>query len=731
MGLLALMSLLLLGFGLSLKLELNGMAATSKRQAAAMARQELAWTVADLERRLDDMARELALWDETHQHLADPEFYPIWRDKRVLEAGRIPASILALALYDASGVILVPDARMPGQAPKIQGSTRVYRKEGGRDLLYLFFPITSPMAETVLLGYGGLKLDLIAELQRARHGHFQAVERLGVNLSDGAVVAPGELLAHLQAVPRPNQEMQGLLQDFETALVRLGLLILGVFVLAIAIIHRLLIRPLRRLSAEIAALQDRALNPPRPVGAAPLPLQELENLRTSINDYHQRLAEMHRDLEHNSRAFYDQARRDALAGTYNRRAFEEDWSRMEQDKRIAQCTLILFDCDHFKAINDSYGHPVGDTVIRAMAESLSGALRADDRLYRLGGDEFATLMPGADIATALVVAERCLEQVRRHDFGQYGITEPVTLSIGLAHGIAPLDLDTLHKQADLAMYTAKRPGHPKIVVYEDALGGLAPLVDNREVSAVYEAIRQPDLLEFRYQPIVCLPVMQPEYAEALCRIRYDGQIIGPGAIFAIVHNRRLDMEFDLAVIGAIRRDLAADLPELRLGVSINLSGPGVIDDKVIEALLELKAGHPDRKIVVEITETALITQMAVATANIGRLREAGCLVALDDFGSGYSSLRYLATMPVDIVKFDMSLVRLLAQDDPRQRLMVEDIAEMVATAGYDLVAEGIETETLLSRVCGAGFSHGQGFLLDRLTAADRPGREATGAAASG
>jgi diguanylate cyclase (GGDEF)-like protein len=716
LGLLVLMLLLLLGFGLSLRLGLQEMAEASRKHTAAMARQELALATAHLDSRLRSVVRGLAEWDESRQQLSNPEYYALWRDHRAWEAGLLPKSALALALYDGNGAILRPDARMPARGPKTQTLTARYRNEAGRDILYLFFPIPAQADGNGVAGYGGLKLDLLNELQGAGHGRFLAVDRLRVDLADGATVRLAELQSHLEVTPRKDTEIEGLLQAFETALVRLGLGILAIVGLAFVIIHWLLIRPLRALSAEITALRERPLDPPG-IGAATVrPLQEIESLRASFNDYHQRLAQMHRELERNSRDYYDQARRDALTGTYNRRAFEEDWSGLEQDKRVSQCTLILFDCDHFKAINDTYSHPVGDRVIRAMASCLTRALRADDRLYRLGGDEFATLMPGAAVDTALIVAERCLDEVRRHDFGQYGITEPVTISIGLAHARSPLDLVTLHKQADLAMYTAKRPGHPKIVVYEDALGSLASLVDNRDVSAVYEAIRQPELLEFRYQPVVRLAAMQQEYAEALCRIRTEGRVIGPGAIFAIVHNRRLDVEFDLAVIRAIRRDLEAGVSALRQGVSINLSAPGMVNDEVIQGLLTLKAAFPERKIVVEITETALISQMDLATANIGRLRQAGCLVALDDFGSGYSSLRYLAAMPVDMVKFDMSLVRLLVQEDLRQRLVVEDVAEMVATAGYELVAEGIETEALLARVIEVGFSHGQGYHLDHLIA---------------
>jgi EAL domain-containing protein (putative c-di-GMP-specific phosphodiesterase class I) len=121
----------------------------------------------------------------------------------------------------------------------------------------------------------------------------------------------------------------------------------------------------------------------------------------------------------------------------------------------------------------------------------------------------------------------------------------------------------------------------------------------------------------------------------------------------------------------------------------------------------------NRKMVVEITETALITQMEIASANIGQLRKAGALVALDDFGSGYSSLRYLATMPVDLVKFDISMVRLLENGDQRQKLILEEIVGMVITAGYELVAEGIETRAQLDMIISMGFSHAQGFYFGK------------------
>jgi len=206
---------------------------------------------------------------------------------------------------------------------------------------------------------------------------------------------------------------------------------------------------------------------------------------------------------------------------------------------------------------------------------------------------------------------------------------------------------------------------------------------------------------------------QKEYVEALTRIRIEGELVGPGAIFPIVQARNLDMEFDLAVLRALNRDLTLGRLPAGMGVSVNLSAPSVVNSKVVDALLELIHAHPGRKIVAEITETALITQIEVASDNIRRLRDAGCLVALDDFGSGYSSLRYLATMPVDLVKFDISMVRLLDSGDRRQQLMMEDISNLVLTAGYQMVAEGVETRELLDKVISLGFSHAQGYYFDK------------------
>jgi EAL domain-containing protein (putative c-di-GMP-specific phosphodiesterase class I) len=142
------------------------------------------------------------------------------------------------------------------------------------------------------------------------------------------------------------------------------------------------------------------------------------------------------------------------------------------------------------------------------------------------------------------------------------------------------------------------------------------------------------------------------------------------------------------------RDLESGCIPAGAGVSLNVSGPGIVNARIIDKLMQYVPLLSAYKLVQEVTETALITQIALASANLNRLHKQGFTIALDDFGSGYSSLRYLSSMPVDLVKFDISMVRSL-EETGRQAVFVEDLARMIKDACYQLVAEGIESETLL------------------------------------
>ena len=696
--------------------EIERTADTIQLREHEAARLEVTDALAAMKEHIRTSAESLAQWEETRQQLFFPDFYALWRDDRVRDAGMLPASARAVSLYDKHGVILNNtgmEGPMPAQVPATTVIT-LYRREQGRDTLLRFQPIRINSSGDMLLGYLGMKFDLMDELSRRQRFRYADPSRLHFDLQDGSVVDLEQLISRVSYNPIPNPDLKEFQSLFQSALLRLGLLVLGSLFIATWLLNHLVVHPLRQLSGQIDFMRSTGAGQGGSLAdIAPLPVLELENVRRSFNDYHARLSELHDNLERSNRNFYDQARRDALTGAHNRRAFEEDWERYSAERQ-GQLALLLFDCDHFKAINDTYGHNVGDAVIEAIAACLQEALRADDRLYRIGGDEFATVLRNTDLAIAEAVAERCLEHILCHDFRQYGMSEPVTISIGLAlSGEENISLGEMQKRADLAMYTAKRPGSRKLVFYSQDMGGISALVGNKEITAVFRAIQDPDRIELAYQAVMRLPFVTREYVEALTRIRDGDDLIRPDAIFPIVQARNLDAEFDLAVIRAIARDMDSGRLPPGQGVSINLSAPGVVNTKVIETMLALVHAEPDRKIVVEITETALITQMDTASEHIRRLHEAGALVALDDFGSGYSSLRYLASMPVDLVKFDISMIHLLVSGDRRQKLMIEEIASMVITAGYELVAEGVETRELLEKVMRLGFSHAQGYYFGK------------------
>ncbi len=184
--------------------------------------------------------------------------------------------------------------------------------------------------------------------------------------------------------------------------------------------------------------------------------------------------------------------------------------------------------------------------------------------------------------------------------------------------------------------------------------------------------------------------------------------------------RKLELDLDRRIINKIANDLKSRIIPPGTGISINLSAPALTSAEIVQQLTSLKPLMKDYRMVLEITETALITQLQIASHNLGQLQWMGFEIALDDFGSGYSSLRYLAQMPVDIVKFDMTLTHLI--NDLSQLPILKNLTKMIDEAGYQLVAEGIESKELAGKLHDLGFQWGQGSyfgepkILERLTA---------------
>ena len=292
--------------------------------------------------------------------------------------------------------------------------------------------------------------------------------------------------------------------------------------------------------------------------------------------------------------------------------------------------------------------------------------------------------------------------------------EPVRVSIGISQASSD-NADSfmdLQWQADAAMYAAKRPGTSDVVVYsEEITQGSKGLLSSWLSNTVYQAIDKGIGLVLFYQPIIDFSGNDVCYYEALVRIRTDDEILSPMSIFNVVEARHFEVELDRAVIRKLNEDLANGRLPRGTGASLNLSAPTLSRPEVIEWLRPLSAFNNNYKIVIEVTETALITDIKRVTTHLNKLSKMDFTIALDDFGSGYSSVKYLASMPVDVVKFDITLVQCLT--DEKQRKMITRLAQMIEEAGHQLVAEGIEDKALLQNVIATGFHYGQGYLFGR------------------
>ncbi|NPA71556.1 MAG: bifunctional diguanylate cyclase/phosphodiesterase [Gammaproteobacteria bacterium] len=449
-------------------------------------------------------------------------------------------------------------------------------------------------------------------------------------------------------------------------------------------------------------------------------LKEFDDLKHSLHAYHQNLQNAQTELHHQNQLVWEQARRDVLTNIYNRRAFDETWNCLLElsINRPVATAYILFDCDYFKALNDTYGHDVGDEVIRVSATTIQAALPIDSPPYRIGGDEFAIIVQSKSREQVLEIATKCLKSLHQFNFNSIGIKEKLAFSVGISYADPAdsndfiNDIISLPRQADIAMYKAKESLLHKIQCYTPKLEHAnKSLVSSTLVSQIVEAVQSGRNIVMNFQPIQAVETDQL-YFESLIRMEGDNGIIYPTDIFAVVQRRRLEVEMDVQIIQQVYKAMQANKIPRHTGVAINVSGKTLLQSNFVSLFKDFIPLLKQYKIVIEVTENTLIDHMEYAQSVLNELREQGFLIALDDFGSGYSSIKYLAHMPVDIIKFDMSMTVALNSDEKTINI-IKSTAEMVRRSGYDLVLEGIEDTDLMSKSIEAGATHLQGYLLGR------------------
>lgn len=685
------------------------------------ARDELRAVMRHLLLDAEAMAERFAKWEEVAQQLQVPRYYAYWRSNRMLSSGILSHDVVDAEIYDQHGRTLakLDENALPSQIATPPPPAYVDYSDAEPTLL-VFRPVVDDTDNPQMArGYVGLRIRFLDQL-RASHG-YRYVNPQSITFARGgsSTLSWTELQSVVGFELRENpmgEAVSGLLSG---AILNLSI-ILGVFSLTLfpALVF-LIVRPLRAISTHIDRLKGSSGGLMLEDLAGILPIAETEKIRESLNAYQSQLVDVHSDLEEKSQELWAMAHHDAVTGTKNRRAFEEFMQHLPGvlGERDIEVCFALFDVNHFKAINDTYGHSVGDQVLKVIASRINAVLRKGEELFRIGGDEFAVILLDCDESSALRIAERCHEKIVGYDFSRLGIREPLRISAGLANArIDDLeDLQTLQWKADVAMYRAKRPGHANVVMFNETLARDSEgLFSSWVNTAVYDAVIYGTGLVMHYQPIVDLKDGDICHYEALVRIQQDGELINPSNIFPVIEARRLEVELDRAVIRQVVADLTAGKVRPGTGVSINLSGPTLVHDQVCTWLSEFQPLLKNYRVMIEVTETALITQIGLANENLSKLRRRGFEVALDDFGSGYSSVRYLASMPVDVVKFDISLVHGL--QDKTQGNIVTHLAQMIVQSGHQLVAEGIEDTATLEAARAAGFARGQGYLLGRPSA---------------
>ncbi|MEO8140883.1 MAG: bifunctional diguanylate cyclase/phosphodiesterase, partial [Gemmatimonadota bacterium] len=379
----------------------------------------------------------------------------------------------------------------------------------------------------------------------------------------------------------------------------------------------------------------------------------------------------------------------------------------------------FIDIDDFKDVNDSRGHEGGDALLTELATRLTGCVRAPDLVARLGGDEFAIAVmdSGASGSVAVDVAERIISALSK-PFIINGDSLFVTVSIGIAQRSPETeDAAELLRQADFAMYMAKGGGKARYELFDAQMHH--HMVDRSGLKTALAVAAASGELRLEYQPVVALGTGQILGVEALVRWQHPTLGLLPPAAFIPLAEETGDID-DIGcwVLDTATRQVAgwrqtmAHLDNLWVAVNLSpfqLSSPHGL--AAIQAVLADPTAQCD-KVVLEVTETALATNVGGGIAALNMLKRFGVRIAVDDFGAGFSSLSSLADLPVDIVKIDRSFVSGQASGGPSVP-MLEGILGLARKLSLDVIAEGIEQPEQLDLLRRLNCSMGQGFLLAR------------------
>ncbi|MFZ5749024.1 MAG: putative bifunctional diguanylate cyclase/phosphodiesterase [Pseudomonadota bacterium] len=409
------------------------------------------------------------------------------------------------------------------------------------------------------------------------------------------------------------------------------------------------------------------------------------------------------------------ASRDPLTGFLNRRSLAEEGAAMfaRTQRRHKAMVLLLLDLDHFKTINDMHGHAVGDALLRAVAAEIAEALPPTALTARIGGDEFACAFQFEPSQPAVVdrVAERLVSRMAQ-PFEAEGLRLHVSCSIGIARSdFDCVSIDALMRSADIAMYAAKNSGRNRHAWFDQSMERELQVRNDLE-NGLRNAIPRHEIVPY-FEQQIDLPTGRLNGFEVLARWEHPQRgIISPELFIPIAEETGMISELSLSLMR--QAFLAARDWDSSLSLSINISPIQLRDawlaQKIIKVLTE--TGFPATRLEIEITESSLFENLALAQSIVGSLKNQGVRLALDDFGTGYSSLAHLRALPFDRIKIDKSFI-LSINESADSAAIVNAIARLGESLNLPVTAEGVENAAVEERLRVIGCAKAQGWYYGR------------------
>ncbi len=411
---------------------------------------------------------------------------------------------------------------------------------------------------------------------------------------------------------------------------------------------------------------------------------------------------------------------DVLTGLPNRALFMERLQRSldrAKDRQDYLFAVLFLDVDRFKVVNDSLGHQVGDQLLVAIARRLEGSLRPGDMVARLGGDEFAIVLDHLKLSGDATQAAERIQKELSVPFSLSGHEVFASVSIGIAVSLTPYDKpEDFIRNADTAMYRAKDQGRGRFEVFDKEMHARAIALLELETD-LRKAIARNEF-KVHYQPIVSLENWRIAGFEALLRWEHpEHGFISPTKFIPVAEETGLIIHIGRWVLAEACKQLRewqqkypSDPP---LTISVNLSGKQFSHPNLIEEISSIldDTGLDARSLKIEITESAIIENIELATAILKQLKALGIRISLDDFGTGYSSLSYLHRFPIDTLKIDRSFVTRM--NLPKNSEIVQTIVTLAVNLGMDVIAEGVETREQVIHLTGLDCEYVQGYLLSK------------------